>query len=138
MKFKPVKVRNDAHLTTTGQKRKLPAHGVGPWQQLCILIRYQAGESSTLLGKEFNICHQTITRWQRKWGNDTKHVHKAAAREVHAHELREARKALHDLKRQLDRGLAIVDGIIRRHNIEADLEHLYPNDSAELRVTKSY
>jgi len=136
-KNKPVKHRT-AEVTTHGTPRKLSATKVGTWQMLCLLIRYQAGEGTRALGAEFGVSHQTIVRWQRAWGNDTRHVHKAAAQAVLAHELIEAKAALDNLKRQLDRGVAVVNGVLKRHNVRIEMEELYPEGSLELKSTKAY
>lgn len=124
-KFTPVPFQGHGK-TFDGKDPKHKAHRLGPWQMLCVMARYQAGESSVKIGQEFGVCHQSVVRWHRAFGEDVKHMHKAAAQAVVAHELVEAHEALQDLKRKLDRGFAILDGILKRHNVRADYEALYP------------
>lgn len=138
-KHKPVRVRGN-NLTVHGTPRtaKLPAKQLGPWQMLLCLIRYQAGESSQSIKKDFGVSNQTLARWQRAYGTDTKHIHKAAAVSVVAHELVLAREELRALQREISARLARIERITRDHGMQAIIEDLYPADSLELKRQKAY
>lgn len=90
------------------EKRKMSAHKVGPWAMLCLLIRVQNGECIAALSRIYAVDHQTIARWNAKWGHETKYIHAAKSFALQQQHIKEAAQTLETLKRQTDRAHAIM------------------------------
>lgn len=100
---------------------------------LCLLARQQAGEPAMELAREHGISIQTLTRWQRRYGKDTAHMHVAASRAILSRELKQGHDALNDLRHHIARTSAILDGVVRRHRLHQDVLGLYDNPNGPER-----
>jgi len=120
------KIQPEARTPESLRNKRTLHKKLGPWTLLCVLVRYQNGESSRQLAREFGVSSQTIIRMQRSFGHDTRFMHKAMATHITEHELQEARLAFHELKRHVDRGCAVLDNIMRRHKVSDAFEQIYP------------